>query len=217
MNCHLAHGKSNARKRFDEIRTIYHSFVGEAHQEKAASAHDIKVLFGDLNFRIGLETENTCFLARQKNFQELLKHDQLWSQYHQYNFLPALDEAPVTFQPTYKFARGTCFYDLDSRPPAWCDRILWGTSDQVKCVAYNSVENVSFSDHKPIYGVYLLNIRRISKGEHLPTPIAEYIAPVEEKKADLNPEVQLEVSPASKKPAHKATESFDMIGFYGIS
>jgi len=223
MNCHLAHGKSNARKRFDEIRTIYHSFVGEPPNEKAASAHDIKFIFGDLNFRINLDTESTCYLARQKSYPELLKNDQLWSQYHQYNFLPPLEESPINFPPTYKFARGTCFYDLDSRPPAWCDRILWESSSDVKCTKYDWVEAITFSDHKPVYGVYQLGIRKIAHNKPLPPPIQEYIPPPIEEfkmpiavKVEAKPKLEPKIEVKQHLPVvPKSSDSFDMIGING--
>lgn len=172
MNCHLAHGKSNYKKRFEEIKTIYSSYLGETHQEKYVAAHDIKFMFGDLNFRINIGTPDCCFIARQRNFPELLKHDQLWSLYGQFNFLPQLEESPVSFAPTYKFVKNTCFYDLDKRPPAWCDRILWGTSSMIKCLGYTSVEQVCYSDHKPIYGVYTVNIKRLATIPGTPSPVA---------------------------------------------
>lgn len=49
--------------------------------------------------------------------------------------------------------------------PAWCDRILYWLRDR-KCIrveqlSYNSVERVTFSDHKPVCSTFLLTVKRI--------------------------------------------------------
>ena len=150
MNCHLAHGKDSSQKRFGEIKTIFNTSVNEV---KTVKAHDIKFFFGDLNFRIDMTKESTCLFARQEEFGELLKHDQLLKQYPKQHDLPQLIEAPIKFPPTYKFAKKTSYYDLEKRPPAWCDRILWSHGSPVKCIKYTSVDVICFSDHKPVYGM----------------------------------------------------------------
>ncbi len=208
MNCHLAHGRSNYRKRFEEIRTIYNARIGNSHQERIIAMHDIKFIFGDLNFRVDLDNEGCCFLARQKNFAELLAKDQLWGQYHQFNFLPSLEECPVAFQPTCKFLKGSSIYDLEKRPPAWCDRILWATSDLVKCTKYSSADPICFSDHKPVFGVYLLNVKKVAVEGTLPSPIAEYIARGGEE----------EKTPKHKDGQHRKRitgDSYDLVGLCG--
>eukprot|EP00826_Nyctotherus_ovalis_P002912 TRINITY_DN10585_c0_g1_i9.p1 TRINITY_DN10585_c0_g1~~TRINITY_DN10585_c0_g1_i9.p1 ORF type:complete len:275 (-),score=50.61 TRINITY_DN10585_c0_g1_i9:170-994(-) len=230
MNCHLAHGQTSSQKRFNEIRTIYNTYISEA-KERTAAEHDIKFFFGDLNFRIELSKEHTCLLARQEDFKEMLKYDQLLTQSSQCSFLPQLAEAPVKFPPTYKFAKNTSYYDLDKRPPAWCDRILWSAGSAVKCTRYTSVDSISFSDHKPVYGTYLVGIKRVVKIRK-PQPV---VLPEEYKAlADAEPEFELDDAPLvfAKPPEHKERkeckpekiqepappkpiQSIDIIGLYG--
>ena len=158
MNCHLAHGKENVPRRFEEMKTIFSSILEDVNPI-SVTAHDIKFMYGDLNFGIDLENAVTCRLTRENNFSEMLSNDQLLNQSHQYN-LPILNEAPITFPPTYKFIVETSEYNLEKRPPAWCDRILWVSTDAVKFIAYDYVKSLCLSDHKPIYGIYLVNIEQ---------------------------------------------------------
>jgi hypothetical protein len=225
MNCHLAHGQTNSQKRFSEIRTIYNTYVSES-KEKTVAEHDIKFLFGDLNFKIEMSKEYTCSLARQENYKEMLKYDQLLTQSSQCTFLPQLAEAPITFPPTYKFAKNTSYYDLEKRPPAWCDRILWSAKSAVKCTHYISVDSICFSDHKPVYGCYLVGVKRTAKIRNVeprkPQPVKQH----EEFKVtpDIEPEFELDDAPIIfKKPPKfqeciivpKPVQSVDMIGLYG--
>eukprot|EP00826_Nyctotherus_ovalis_P034740 TRINITY_DN2917_c0_g10_i1.p1 TRINITY_DN2917_c0_g10~~TRINITY_DN2917_c0_g10_i1.p1 ORF type:complete len:245 (-),score=85.75 TRINITY_DN2917_c0_g10_i1:117-851(-) len=158
LNCHLAHGKSSTQKRFEEIKTIYSTHLDKA-QSKVVRDHDVKILFGDLNFRIEMDDDLTCQLTKLKDFETLMSCDQLLAQSRYCSFLPRLKEAPIRFAPTYKFAKNTSAYEVTKRPPAWCDRILWGDKDPVTCLHYNSVDSLCCSDHKPVYGVYSVTVK----------------------------------------------------------
>uniref|UniRef100_A0A2A4IZH2 phosphoinositide 5-phosphatase n=1 Tax=Heliothis virescens TaxID=7102 RepID=A0A2A4IZH2_HELVI len=92
-------------------------------------------------------------------------------------------EAPITFPPTYKYDPGSQQFDTSSkqRAPAYTDRILYKarsmTSNSssafsglrrissvpvtsgVKCLAYNSVQSVCTSDHKPVWGLFSTMLR----------------------------------------------------------
>jgi len=159
MNCHLSHGKDNVHKRFEELKLIFNR-IGK--DDISIMGHDIKFLYGDLNFRIDLDT--TCQLIKDNKLDEMLINDQLLSQSHKYN-LPILNEAPILFPPTYKFIPKTSEYNLSKRPPAWCDRILWFNNDPVKFIAYDYIPSLCFSDHKPIYGIYLVTVQKNQKEE----------------------------------------------------
>jgi len=118
MNCHLTNGIGEYTKRFNEMRTIYYSHIGKD-LEKSVPAHDIKFLFGDLNFRLELDRITAGSMVRRKEYEEMLSHDQLWNQYSNFNFLPALIEESIGFPPTYKFLKGTNGYDTENKSPAW--------------------------------------------------------------------------------------------------
>ena len=74
-------------------------------------------------------------------------------------------EGEITFQPTYKFDKGTHIYDTSrkQRIPSWTDRILY-KSDQpqnVKLMEYLSVPGVSMSDHKPVNAIFEVITKQI--------------------------------------------------------
>ncbi|XP_045528789.1 inositol polyphosphate 5-phosphatase E [Pieris brassicae] len=92
-------------------------------------------------------------------------------------------EAPIRFPPTYKYDPGSQKFDTSSkqRAPAYTDRILFkaksmtGNSSagfaglrrlssmpvtaSLKCIAYNSVQSICTSDHKPVWGLFSAALR----------------------------------------------------------
>ncbi|XP_062544427.1 inositol polyphosphate 5-phosphatase E isoform X2 [Armigeres subalbatus] len=93
-------------------------------------------------------------------------------------------EAKITFPPTYKYDPGTQRFDTSSkqRAPAYTDRILYkfkplpvttvhrrissATGSKithppspVKCLAYDSVQNIITSDHKPVWALFRSIVR----------------------------------------------------------
>uniref|UniRef100_A0A182N7Z0 phosphoinositide 5-phosphatase n=1 Tax=Anopheles dirus TaxID=7168 RepID=A0A182N7Z0_9DIPT len=94
-------------------------------------------------------------------------------------------EAKITFPPTYKYDPGTQRFDSSSkqRAPAYTDRILYkfkplpvttvhrrGSNlptggkishppSPVKCLAYDSVQSITSSDHKPVWALFRNIIR----------------------------------------------------------
>ncbi|XP_049546823.1 inositol polyphosphate 5-phosphatase E [Anopheles darlingi] len=94
-------------------------------------------------------------------------------------------EARITFPPTYKYDPGTQRFDSSSkqRAPAYTDRILYkfkplpattvhrrGSNvppgskishppSPVKCLAYDSVQSITSSDHKPVWALFRNTIR----------------------------------------------------------
>ncbi|KAL0841173.1 hypothetical protein ABMA28_014916 [Loxostege sticticalis] len=92
-------------------------------------------------------------------------------------------EAPITFPPTYKYDPGSQQFDTSSkqRAPAYTDRILYKAksltansssafsglrrissapaSSGLKCLAYNSVQSVCTSDHKPVWALFSAALR----------------------------------------------------------
>ena len=119
--------------------------------------NDIVFWMRDLNYRID-ETdeivrqrakENTCYqLIPEKDqlHKQLIKGVPIVSEFH---------EEEITFNPTFKFKVNTNEYH-SLRIPAYCDRILYRTSQNspVKCWNYCSVPNAMQSDHKPVRGFF---------------------------------------------------------------
>ncbi len=130
-NCHLIpHGENN-EKRVVELRDIFEAQMFDTTRLPLMRLldHDILVLFGDLNFRIdGKDSTDVLHLLGQDQRRELLKFDQLRIEQIKgeasgsklYYFM----EMPIDFQPSYKYEPGSDTF-AGTRPPAWCDRILW--------------------------------------------------------------------------------------------
>ncbi|XP_045497660.1 inositol polyphosphate 5-phosphatase E [Colias croceus] len=92
-------------------------------------------------------------------------------------------EAPIRFPPTYKYDPGSQKFDTSSkqRVPAYTDRILFKAkcmttntsapfaglrrvstvpvTSGLKCLAYNSVQSICTSDHKPVWGLFSAALR----------------------------------------------------------
>jgi len=70
-------------------------------------------------------------------------------------------EGPLLFKPTYKYDRGTQFYDRSDkqRVPAWCDRILYNGAN-LQQLGYGRYE-FTLSDHKPVWALFHAPIKTI--------------------------------------------------------
>jgi hypothetical protein len=75
------------------------------------------------------------------------------------------------FPPTFKVNRGVSglvpgarvedVYNLQ-RTPSYCDRILWhsldGLRENLKCTAFEDVKGYEASDHKPVRGLFTIDV-----------------------------------------------------------
>lgn len=124
--------------------------------------HDYIFWMGDLNFRLDkISTEASLEYIKKKDFQTLLKYDQLTKLRSLKTAFNGFKEAPINFRPTYKFDPKTDNYDIKSqRKPAWTDRIIWKLSKEdsflkVKASSYQSHPYLRQSDHRPVTGYYI--------------------------------------------------------------
>lgn len=131
--------------------------------------HDIIFWIGDLNYRIdeNIPTDELFRNIQNGNWQQYLSKDQLNIERNKRTVFEHFHEGTITFPPTYKYQPGTDIYecrpDKKLRAPAWCDRILYRCKNEMyleslKLLAYNRV-NLMLSDHKPVCGIFDLNIR----------------------------------------------------------
>lgn len=130
--------------------------------------HDVIIWLGDLNYRIeeNIPTERAIQLAEKSQLDELLACDQLNIERNAGRCFQSFDEGPITFPPTYKYQPGTDVYDTRPekkiRAPAWCDRILYRTSDDatnIQLFSYNRSERPNVSDHKAVYSTMQITIK----------------------------------------------------------
>lgn len=138
------------------------------------------ILAGDLNYRsshlkpspLDIQTfpQPTEDVRDPRHFSHLLKRDQLARELEAQKTCHGLQEAEITFPPTYKFSdRQQAIADIDDglkwdwakhRWPSWCDRILyleappWTKAERsqvsVTVHAYTALPLMSTSDHRPV-------------------------------------------------------------------
>lgn len=127
--------------------------------------HDIWFMFGDLNFRIETDAQHISQLIETNNINTLLEYDQLNKYKMVLDDLKEINEAKITFLPTYKFINGTNDYFYNDakntlfRKPSYCDRILFKHNNNIIPIEYGSIQKgFECSDHRPIFGIYEVNI-----------------------------------------------------------
>lgn len=128
-------------------------------------------LGGDLNYRTGdaspMESDRSRFPKRraepgsQAHYSQLLKDDQLMREMRKSRCFHGLQEAPIKFPPTYKYAmshrNGDDWNWSLRRWPSWCDRFLFLDSPswmsklgKVVPHAYDALPLFATSDHRPV-------------------------------------------------------------------
>ena len=73
-----------------------------------------------------------------------------------------IKENNISFLPTYKYYKGTNYYNVSKRVPAWTDRILFNKIDEIKCLFYDKIE-LKYSDHKAVYVLLEIDINNNNK------------------------------------------------------
>jgi hypothetical protein len=167
VNCHLAAGQSHFQQRNSDAEGILHnaSFPDNGEYQDVFSHggdgtmimdHEFCFLSGDLNYRVDM-TRNTVLQKlsqpdKKRAWKELQEKDQLLRQHITNPLFKLLmfNEAPIRFDPTYKYDPGTDYYDRSEkkRVPAWCDRVLF-KGKNIESLYYTRYE-VRASDHRPI-------------------------------------------------------------------
>ncbi|KAI7898955.1 Endonuclease/exonuclease/phosphatase [Cokeromyces recurvatus] len=166
VNCHLAAGQSHVQQRNADAEGILHSASFPRHDYADVFTHggdgsmildhEFCFLSGDLNYRIKMSRNDVLKILTNTDklaaWEELQKEDQLLRQKHTNPLFKLLtfQEAPIHFDPTYKYDPGTDFYDRSEkkRVPAWCDRVLF-KGQNITNLYYRRHE-ARCSDHRPI-------------------------------------------------------------------
>ncbi|CAG2123259.1 unnamed protein product, partial [Medioppia subpectinata] len=110
-----------------------------------------------------LSTEHVKNMLEVKAYHSLLQKDQLKDQMKQKSVFVGYSEGAINYLPTYKYDPGTDNWDSSekSRPPAWCDRILWRTKQPTEQLQYRSHPKMMISDHKPVSALFEASIKVI--------------------------------------------------------
>ncbi|XP_075993752.1 inositol polyphosphate 5-phosphatase K-like isoform X2 [Genypterus blacodes] len=234
LNCHLAAHMNFATERVDEFEHILDSQTFDCQKAPRVLDHRLVFWFGDLNFRIqDLDMDSVRVCIKNQTYAQLWSKDQLTLMKKKEQMLQEFEEGPLNFQPTYKFDLNSDTYDSSAkkRKPAWTDRILWRLARQeeqkdersgsdeksvhqleeteeysmkIRQDLYTSDMEYSISDHKPVIGVFSLELRKMYE-----TPLVRLHA-VGDWSADLD--VQLLYRPL--QPFLSST--WDWIGLFKV-
>ncbi|KAI9323192.1 Endonuclease/exonuclease/phosphatase [Dichotomocladium elegans] len=147
---------------WNEVASVFHS--------------DHLIWLGDLNYRVNLNQPEIIHLLEENDLDKLLEYDQLSIERNAGRTFPMFDEGKITFPPTYKYDAHTNNYDTSPkrRSPSWTDRVLWKKERTrfseksetqhepfLKLLAYDHFKGMMLSDHKPVYALMELKIRKI--------------------------------------------------------
>ncbi|CDW90862.1 domain and endonuclease exonuclease phosphatase family protein [Stylonychia lemnae] len=174
LNCHLMSGKGKGSKRTDEINFIFdNAFKTESKSRRLGfEHHDMVFLFGDLNYRIAATNDLVRPAVKKLDYRFLKANDELMQAFElyrhskdmQYRFYRDFIEGNIDFPPTYKFDKKSNEYDSSKkqRVPAWCDRILWKRNSKVNQQILKSIQDILFSDHRPVFAQFEIYSSKIN-------------------------------------------------------
>lgn len=165
VNTHLAAHMENMAERIVDFNTVLETQKFRDPDVENILDHDYVFWMGDLNCRLENIPKDTAVKAiENKDYETLLKLDQLRRAQKEGLMLVGFQEGPITFKPTYKFDKNTDIYDTSEkqRVPAWCDRILYKVQTDLpgllaKQRKYDSPV-YSRGDHKPVIGSFDVNL-----------------------------------------------------------
>jgi hypothetical protein len=161
INCHLAAYQDRSIQRNIDFQRCVTNMTDNY------QSFDFIVLMGDLNYRLNnldvdmdkIQNEHLSFL----NYDQL-KYENNIKRLNMNGFR----EGKIEFKPTFKYWNNTNNYqyidthDID-QAPAWTDRILYRKNDTCTNILdviqdkYDSMQNITMSDHKPVYSYFTLN------------------------------------------------------------
>jgi len=170
VNSHLNAHMENVTRRNQDYHDIERELVFFVDGKRASVwDHDFLFWIGDLNYRINCSDQEVRSKLKAGDIASLLPLDQLQQQQKARLAFEPFSEAPITFQPTYKYDTNSTEYDTSQnhRCPAWCDRVLYHLSDEMtESEEPDLVTNVDYmrhelliSDHRPVSALYRIKTR----------------------------------------------------------
>ncbi|XP_067145630.1 phosphatidylinositol 3,4,5-trisphosphate 5-phosphatase 2 [Apteryx mantelli] len=172
VNCHLTSGNEKTARRNQNYLDILRLLsLGD----KQLSSFDISLRFthlfwfGDLNYRLDMDIQEILNYISRKEFEPLLKVDQLNLEKEKHKVFLRFGEEEITFPPTYRYERGSrdTYVWHKQKPtgvrtnvPSWCDRILWKSYPEthVNCNSYGCTDDITSSDHSPVFGSFEVGV-----------------------------------------------------------
>ena len=115
------------------------------------------IILGDLNFRVELDYEPVMALIGKNNSNFILNNDQFHKCKNMDSDFNLISEGDISFKPTYKFVKGSNNYfngNMKKKIPSYTDRIFYGNKKGINNLDYNSINNITYSSHKPVTGCF---------------------------------------------------------------
>jgi hypothetical protein len=75
------------------------------------------------------------------------------------------DESAVPTNLTVSVPQQRPTSPVRTKLPSWTDRVLYKTSLECKQLQYSSINTITISDHKPVYSIFELSVRKIDLKE----------------------------------------------------
>nr|XP_023648302.1 phosphatidylinositol 3,4,5-trisphosphate 5-phosphatase 2 isoform X1 [Paramormyrops kingsleyae] len=172
VNCHLTSGNEKIGRRNQNYLDILRLLsLGD----KQLSSFDISLRFthlfwfGDLNYRLDMDIQEILNYINRKEFEPLLKVDQLNLEREKNKVFLRFAEEEITFPPTYRYERGSrdTYVWQKQKPtgmrtnvPSWCDRILWKSYPEthIVCNSYGCTDDIVTSDHSPAFATFEVGV-----------------------------------------------------------
>ncbi|XP_054829565.1 phosphatidylinositol 3,4,5-trisphosphate 5-phosphatase 2 [Eublepharis macularius] len=172
VNCHLTSGNEKTARRNQNYLDILRLLsLGD----KQLSSFDISLRFthlfwfGDLNYRLDMDIQEILNYINRKEFEPLLKVDQLNLEKEKHKIFLRFSEEEITFPPTYRYERGSrdTYVWHKQKPtgvrtnvPSWCDRILWKSHPEthINCNSYGCTDDIVSSDHSPVFAAFEVGV-----------------------------------------------------------
>ncbi|XP_026546265.1 phosphatidylinositol 3,4,5-trisphosphate 5-phosphatase 2-like, partial [Notechis scutatus] len=172
VNCHLTSGNEKTARRNQNYLDILRLL---ALGDKQLSSFDISLRFthlfwfGDLNYRLDMDIQEILNYINRKEFEPLLKVDQLNLEKEKHKIFLRFSEEEVTFPPTYRYERGSrdTYVWHKQKPtgvrtnvPSWCDRILWKSYPEthINSTSYGCTDDIMSSDHSPVFAAFEVGV-----------------------------------------------------------
>ncbi|XP_029654962.2 inositol polyphosphate 5-phosphatase OCRL-like [Octopus sinensis] len=160
VGSHFPAYDENVAERNQNFRDMANTFLQDR--------QDVVFWLGDLNYRLtNIPNDHVRWKVKNGRLSDLLAADQLSVGRREGEVFVDYEEAPITFPPTYKFDSGTDQYDSSGkgRVPAWTDRVLYFhcPANPVQCLVYQSLPNIRFSDHRPVRGLFSVQVGTVDQ------------------------------------------------------
>lgn len=160
--------KDNSKASTSSANLIKSDFTDGNNIKSNENLNGSKVFSDSSQERLNNSHTQLSVNEEQKNIEQLFEYDQLNVQMANGQTFPFYDEMEIKFKPTYKFDKGTDYYDTSEkqRVPSWTDRILTHTKNKrvtsLEQLRYNSIPQYKFSDHKPVYGIFIAKLEIVN-------------------------------------------------------